>query len=149
MFMNSPLMEFLGVVCFIPLLYYAQGRIADGTLTVGVFGGSLFSLFRMYDPIRKLSRIHVQFQRAFASAGRIFELLDRDAAIQDLVGAAELNGVHESIEFKKVYFNYQDATGHSRVLKDINLRVERGQVVALVGSSGAGKSTLVNLIPRF
>ena len=67
LFLNSPLMEFLGVVAFIPLLYYAHARISDGSLSLGLFGGSLFSLFRMYDPIRKLSRVHVQLQRAMAS----------------------------------------------------------------------------------
>ncbi len=149
LFLNSPLMEFLGVASFVPLLYYAHLRIAEGTLTLGVFSGSLFSLFRMYDPIRKLSRIHIQFQRAFASASRIFELLDTGVEIQDRPGAGALRSVRESIEFQSVYFNYNDATGNSRVLKNINLRVQRGQIVALVGSSGAGKSTLVSLIPRF
>lgn len=148
LFLNSPLMEFLGVLCFIPLLYYANGRIADGTLTIGVFSGSLFALFRMYDPLRKLSRIHVQFQRAFASASRVFELLDTHSEIQDGPEARILAGVRESIAFRNVYFNYSDSTGQSRILEDINLRVNRGQVVALVGSSGAGKSTLVSLIPR-
>lgn len=149
LFLNSPLMEFLGVASFIPLLYYAHNRIIEGTLTLGIFSGSLFSLFRMYDPIRKLSRIHVQFQRAFASTSRIFELLDTHEEIQDRPGARTLEGVGDTIEFKNVYFDYHGASGQTRVLKDITLRVARGKVVALVGSSGAGKSTLVNLIPRF
>jgi subfamily B ATP-binding cassette protein MsbA len=102
----------------------------------------------MYDPLRKLSRIHVQFQRAFASASRVFELLDTHIEIQDRPAARILPGVHESIAFRKVYFNYSDSTGQSRILENINLCVNRGQVVALVGSSGAGKSTLVSLIPR-
>ena len=148
LFLNSPLMEFLGVLCFIPLLYYANGRMVDGTLTIGVFSGSLFALFRMYDPIRKLSRIHVQFQRAFASASRVFELLDTHIEIQDRTEARMLTGVRESIAFRNVYFNYSDSTGEATILEDINLRVNRGQVIALVGSSGAGKSTLVSLIPR-
>ena len=84
--LNSPLMEFLGVASFIPLLYHAHLRIREGTLTLGGFSGSLFSLFRMYDPIRKLSRIHIQFQRSFASAARIFELLDTRVEIQDRAG---------------------------------------------------------------
>jgi subfamily B ATP-binding cassette protein MsbA len=66
LFINSPLMELLGVLSFIPLLYYANWRIEAKTLTLGIFSGGLFALFRMYDPIRKLSRIHVGFQRAFA-----------------------------------------------------------------------------------
>lgn len=149
LFINSPLMELLGVLSFVPLLYYAQFRIAERTLTLGIFSGGLFALFRMYDPIRKLSRIHVGFQRAFASASRIFELLDTHIEIQDRPGAQTLTGIRESIEFRDVSFDYRDAGGESLVLKDINLKVHRKQVVAFVGSSGAGKTTLAGLLPRF
>lgn len=149
LFLNSPVMELLGVASFIPLLYYAHARISQDSLTLGVFSGSLFALFRMYDPIRKLSRIHIQFQRAFASSGRVFELLDTDRAIVQRPGARALQGVRDSIEFSHVHFDYNDSHGEASVLADINLPVQRGQIVALVGSSGAGKSTLVNLLPRF
>ena len=149
LFLNSPVMELLGVACFIPLLYYATGRIKENTLTFGLFGGMLFALFRMYDPIRKLSRLHVQFQRAFASASRITELLDTHVEIHDRSGARELAGVRESVEFRDVSFEYHRSTSQKSVLKNINLRVQRNQVIALVGSSGSGKSTLVGLIPRF
>jgi ATP-binding cassette, subfamily B, bacterial MsbA len=149
LFLNSPLMEFLGVAAFVPLLFYAHGRISAGTLTLGLFGGSLFSLFRMYDPIRKLSRIHVGFQRSFASASRIVELFDTHVEIHDRPGARSLPGLREKVEFRGVHFDYRDASGASRVLSDINLTVRRSEVLALVGSSGSGKSTLVSLIPRF
>ncbi len=149
LFLNSPLMELLGVLSFVPLLYYAHARIAARTLSFGAFGGSLFSLFRMYDPIRKLSRIHVQFQRAFASASRIAELFETHIEIQDRPGARSLAGVYKSIEFRSVDFDYRDSSGEFLVLKDINVRVYPKQVVALVGSSGSGKTTLVGLLPRF
>jgi ATP-binding cassette, subfamily B, bacterial MsbA len=148
-FLNSPVMELLGVLSFIPLLFYAHARIAAGTLTMGLFGGSLFSLFRMYDPIRKLSRLHVQFQRAFASTSRIMELFDTHVEIQDRPGARELEGVKGSIEFRDVCFDYRDALGSTRVLRNIRLKVPPRRVVALVGSSGSGKSTMLNLLPRF
>lgn len=149
LFLNSPLMEFLGVLSFVPLLYYAHSRIDEGTLTLGVFSGSIFALFRMYDPMRKLSRIHVQIQRSLASASRVFELFDTRMEVMDRPGAAVLDGVEDSIEFSNVCFQYNGAEGQARVLKNISLTARRGQVVALVGSSGAGKSTLVSLIPRF
>jgi subfamily B ATP-binding cassette protein MsbA len=149
LFINSPTMELLGVVAFIPLLYYAHARIAEGSLTLGMFGGSLFSLFRMYDPIRKLSRIHVQIQRAFASSTRIVELLDTHQEIQDRPTARPIEGFHDSVEFENVCFNYADQSGETRVLQNINVTVRRNQVVAIVGSSGSGKTTLVGLIPRF
>jgi subfamily B ATP-binding cassette protein MsbA len=149
LFLNSPVMEFLGVLAFVPLLFYAHARISEGTLTMGMFGGSLFSLFRMYDPIRKLSRMHVQFQRAFASAGRIVELFDTHIEIKDHPNARKLEGISKSIEFRGVGFDYGDSTSPDPVLHHISLSVERRQVIALVGSSGSGKSTLVGLIPRF
>lgn len=149
MFLNSPLMEFIGVLAFIPVLYYAHWRITSHTLTLGMFGGSLFTLFRMYDPIRKLSRIHVQFQRSLASGSRIFELLDEHMEIEDRPGARILKGISESIEFRNVSFDYVDRNGETQVLRDINLKANRNQVIAFVGSSGSGKTTLVGLIPRF
>jgi ATP-binding cassette, subfamily B, bacterial MsbA len=149
LFLNSPLMELLGVVAFIPLLYYARSHIARETLTLGLFSASLFSLFRMYDPIRKLSRIHVLYQRALASASRIAELLDTHLEIQDKPDARILDGIHDSVAFRDVCFNYIDQNGETQVLRDINLHVERNCVIAIVGSSGSGKTTLVGLIPRF
>ncbi len=149
LFLNSPLMELLGVLSFIPLLYYAEARIEAKTLTLGIFSGGLFALFRMYDPIRKLSRIHVGFQRAFASASRIGELFDTHIEIQDRSGARTLAGVQDSIQFKDVCFDYRDSSGETKVLRNINLRVNPKQVVAFVGSSGSGKTTLVGLLPRF
>ena len=149
LFLNSPLMELAGVLSFAPLLFHAERRIAEGSLSIGVFSGALFSLFRMYDPIRKLSRIHVQFQRSFASASRIFELLETRVAIQDRHGARELRGLREAIEFDDVSFSYGEGAGRTPVLEGIRLKARRGEVVALVGPSGAGKTTLVDLIPRF
>jgi ATP-binding cassette, subfamily B, bacterial MsbA len=149
LFLNSPVMEFLGFAVFIPFLWYAQDRISSQTLTTGLFAGSMFSLFRMYDPIRKLSRMHVQFQRALASGSRIVELLDEHMEIKDKPGARTFNWMPQSIEFKNVSFDYIDQSGETRVLRDINLKVNRNQVIALVGSSGSGKTTLVGLIPRF
>lgn len=150
LFLNSPAMEMLGVACFIPLLFYANRRInVDHTLTIGMFSGGIFSLFRMYDPLRRLSRLHVGFQRAFASASRITELFDTHVEIHDLPEARTLAGVQDSVEFRNVDFDYHGARAQRLVLKDINMRIQRNRVVALVGSSGSGKSTLVGLIPRF
>jgi subfamily B ATP-binding cassette protein MsbA len=150
LFLNSPAMEMLGVACFIPLLFYANQRInVDHTLTVGMFSGGIFSLFRMYDPLRRLSRLHVGFQRAFASASRITELFDTHVEIHDLPEARTLAGVRDSVEFRNVDFDYHGARAQRLVLKDINMKIQRNRVVALVGSSGSGKSTLVGLIPRF
>lgn len=148
-FLSSPLMEIIGAVAFIPVLLYAHANISDSELTLGMFGSGLFALFRMYDPIRKLSRIHVKFQRSLASTTRISELLSTHYAIQDRPGARTLEGIGDSIEFRNVSFSYTEQSGTTEVLKNINLQVRRNSVTAIVGSSGAGKSTLADLIPRF
>ena len=150
LFLNSPAMEFMGVAAFVPLLYYAHINISNQTVTLGLFGGVLFTLFRMYDPIRKLSRIHVQYQRAMASGSRILELLGTDLTVRDLPGARRLEGIREMISFKDVEFRYADQSPDEEpVLCDINLQVRRNQIIALAGSSGSGKTTLVGLLPRF
>ncbi|MDM7994952.1 MAG: ABC transporter ATP-binding protein [Acidobacteriota bacterium] len=149
LFLNSPVMELLGVVAFIPLLYYAHARLEAHTLTPGKVGLVIFALFSMYDPIRKLSRIHVQIQRAFASSSRIVELLDTHHEIQDRPAARDMGEFRDSIEFQNVSFDYVDPKGETHVLRDINIRVARNQVIAIVGSSGSGKTTLVGLLPRF
>ena len=150
LFLNSPAMEFLGVAAFVPLLYYAHINISNRTVTLGLFGGVLFTLFRMYDPIRKLSRIHVQYQRAMASGARILELLNTDLSVRDRPGARRIEGIRDIISFEGVEFRYADQSPDEEpVLCDINLEVKRNQVVALAGSSGSGKTTLVGLLPRF
>ena len=150
LFLNSPAMEFLGVAAFVPLLYYAHINISNHTVTLGLFGGVLFTLFRMYDPVRKLSRIHVQYQRALASGSRILELLNTDLEVRDRPGARRLEGIRDVISFRDIEFCYTDQSrDEDPVLCDINLEVRRNQVIALVGSSGSGKTTLVGLLPRF
>jgi len=149
LFINSPAMEMVGVTCFVPLVFYAYHRIyVEHTLLASLFAGGIFSLFKMYDPIRRLSRLHVGFKRAFASASRITELFETHVEIHDRPDPLILQGVEDSVEFRDVCFDYQ-GTGEEAVLRRVNLTVPRNKVIALVGSSGAGKSTLVSLIPRF
>ncbi|MBN2241979.1 MAG: ABC transporter ATP-binding protein [Acidobacteria bacterium] len=148
-FLSSPLLEFIGAVAFVPILFYAHRNITGSELTLGMFGSGLFALFRMYDPIRKLSRIHIRIQRSMAAASRISDLLGTHHEIQDRPDALDLEGILDSIEFRNVFFKYEDQSGKKEVLRDIHLKVKKNEIVAIVGSSGAGKSTLVDLIPRF
>ena len=121
-------------------------KVLNGEMSVGTFV-VFFPYLRMaYEPISGLSRFYNQVQRALASTERVFEVLDTPPALKDAPDAVELSKVKGRVEFRNVYFNYPNGT---EVLKDINLEVYPGQMVALVGPSGSGKTTLTNLIPRF
>ena len=147
--LNSPLIELLGVAGFVPLIAYASWMIKSNRMSFGLFGVFLFALGRLYDPIRKLSRMHVQVQQAMASASRVFELLDTHQEIREIPNAKIMPPFARRIEFHQVCFDYAQEDTAVSVLQEINLAIGKGQVVALVGASGSGKTTLVNLVPRF
>jgi len=115
-------------------------------MTTGTFFSFIAAVAMLYDPIRKLAKMHNNLQEAMAATERVFEVLDTKPEISDPPGAKELPQIHDSVQFCNVWFQYNSS---GMVLKDINLNVPYGKTVALVGLSGAGKSTMVDLIPRF
>jgi subfamily B ATP-binding cassette protein MsbA len=143
-----PLMEFLGGLAVVALIWYGSRRISSGVMTQGNFLAFIFAAFMMYTPVKKLSRVNTNLQQAIAAAERIFELLDTHSEVTERAGARSLPPLQESVEFRNVNFAYKDAAD-SAILQDVSFRVPAGQVVAIVGLSGAGKTTLINLIPRF
>ena len=146
---SSPLMDVLGYLAFAPLLFYASYQIQSGNgLTLGEIATFIVALIRLYDPLRRLSRIHLQFQQAFASSERIFELLDRPADLQEAPQPIDLPPFSREIRFENAGLQY-DSHRQAAALKGIDLTIGQGETVALVGSSGAGKSSLAGLIPRF
>jgi subfamily B ATP-binding cassette protein MsbA len=102
----------------------------------------------MYEPVKRLNGIHNIFQQALGASQKVFEYLGHEQEIKEAPGAPALPPFSRSIEFENVSFRYPDSP-NGLVLDGINLRVNAGEVVALVGPSGAGKTTLVNLLPRF
>jgi len=143
--LNTPLMEFLGGIAAAIIIWVGGRMVMQGELTPGTFGSFLLAVFMCYGPIRDLSKVNLEIQEGLAGATRIFELLDAIADIKDAEDAAPLPAITQGIDFRKVNFKYEDEV----VLKNISLRVEVGEVIALVGMSGAGKTSLVNLLPRF
>lgn len=103
------------------------------------------ALFMMYEPVKKLSRMHLQIQQAVAAADRIFEVLDTPVSVKERPGAVEFQGGVKTISFEQVAFSY----GEGQVLNGVSLAVKAGQRIAIVGGSGSGKTTFVSLIPRF
>ncbi len=146
---SSPLMETFGAMGFAVTIWYAAYRISHGTLRPEVFISFFASVIMFYQPIKALNGVNLNVQQGLAAASRVFDIIDiaSEASAPDgrQEGTAELSGIRDSIEFKNVSFRY----GSNCVLKDIDLKVKRGEVMAIVGSSGAGKTTFVNLLPRF
>ena len=143
-----PLMEFLGGLAVVALIFYGSQRIGGGETSQGTFLGFIFAAFMMYTPIKKLSRVNTNLQQALAASERIFHLLDRHTEVKERDGARPLAPLRRHVEFRNVAFGYDDDAA-TPILRDVSFRVAAGQVVAIVGLSGAGKTTLVNLIPRF
>ena len=143
-----PLMEWLGALGVVGVLWYGSREIATGQLTTGEFTSFVAVLLLMYGPIKKLSRVNANIQQALAAAERVFETLDTHTESTDPPEARPLPPLREAITFDAVSFAYEDEPA-TPVLDAVSFRVRAGQVVAIVGLSGAGKTTLVNLIPRF
>ncbi len=142
---TSPLMDLLQPVVIALLLLYARDRIRHEQMTVPLFIAFVYALFKLYEPIKRVGNVYQQFQQAQGATTQVFAYLDLMQEEQDVPGAIDLPPLANELEFENVSFSY-DSTP---VLKDINFKAKRGEVVAFVGSSGAGKTTLVNLIPRF
>jgi subfamily B ATP-binding cassette protein MsbA len=145
--MAPPIIEFIGVLFIVVLLFFAEREIRLGRMNPAQFLTFLFFLFRSYDPMRKLSRLQNSMEQALAAARHVWEVMDENIEIPERPNAIELKPLHHEIELRDVHFGYGEDSGP--VLHGINLRIPAGKMVALVGESGGGKSTLTKLLPRF
>jgi len=143
----SPLSEVMGVMLFTAVLYYG-GRLVlknEIALEASVFLGYLGIFYNIINPAKALSTSFSNMRKGAAAISRIEDVLKTHVTVDDNTNGKQLQSFEKNIEFCNVEFAYEDAV----ILDDINLRVEKGRTIALVGSSGAGKSTLADLVPRF
>ncbi len=142
---SSPLMEVLGSIAIAAVIYYAGNEVVKGNQTPGTFFTFLAALLLLYEPVKRLTNVNNTIQQGIAGADRVFSIIDLVPDIKDKSDAIILPPVGRGIDIENVAFCYEKTP----VLKNINLSIKAGNVVAFVGMSGGGKTSLVNLIPRF
>jgi subfamily B ATP-binding cassette protein MsbA len=143
----SPILAMIGASGIAAVMWVAGWQVVHHNMTLGALTSFVIALLLLYSPIKNIGRINGILQPALAAAGRVFEVLDRAPELADAPNAVELKPGTHHIQFHNVFFQYPSHT--TMVLKDIELDITPGSMVALVGLSGSGKSTLVHLVPRF
>jgi subfamily B ATP-binding cassette protein MsbA len=148
---SSPLMDTFGAIAVALLLLLGHNQIKHSQLTPGAFVAFVAAVFSLYNPVRKFAQFNNNFQQALGASSEIFRFMDLEDDVREKPRAKTLPKFSGSVRFEQVSFAYAaESEGEARtVLRNIDLEVKRGEVLAIVGSSGAGKSTLVHLIPRF
>ncbi|MBK7431036.1 MAG: ABC transporter ATP-binding protein [Bacteroidetes bacterium] len=148
--LTSPLSEFLGAVVMVIVIYFGGKLVLDeaGSLEPSVFIYFIVIFSQLIPPAKSFSEAYSNVQRGLASVERINKILDAEITIADKEHAIQLTDFNHSIEYRDVSFAYHKG-GSGWVLKNIDLKIEKGKTIALVGQSGSGKTTLVDLLPRF
>ncbi len=140
-----PAVEFLAMLATAVVLWFGGLTVARGDLTLGVVVAFLAYVTRFFQPIQEISQLYTTMQAAMAGGERVLELLDTQPEVRDAPDAIEMPPIAGRVELKSVSFSYR---GETRVLHDVDLEIEPGQTVALVGPTGAGKTSIANIIAR-
>lgn len=142
----TPVVEFLAAIGVMVIIWYGGLEVIHGNLTAGALMAFLIYAVNLANPIKRLSRVFGNIQKAMAAAERVFEVLDTTPEITDKANAKPLAKIEGKVSFKEVSFAYKEG---EMALDNVSLEAKAGQMVAIVGPSGAGKTTIANLLPRF
>jgi subfamily B ATP-binding cassette protein MsbA len=143
--LSSPVNEVLAGIGIALIIWYGGSHVIQGSYSTGTFLSFMAAVLMLYEPVKKLSKLNNTLQQGLAATDRIFDILDRRPEIRDPQDPVQLESRPHRVVFDRVYFRYD----RQMVLQGIDLTVEPGEVLALVGTSGGGKTSLVNLVPRF
>ena len=143
----TPIMECLTGIMIAGFIYYSGFLIANGQMQINNFFSFLTAMMLAYQPIRSLATINMLFNQGAVGADRVFNILDAEPSIREISSFPNLNIKNGNIKYKKVSFSYPNT--EDQAINNIDISIEGGTTVALVGHSGAGKSTIINLLPRF
>ena len=141
-----PLIEVTGSLATAAIVWYGGGQILQDAITFGILVMFIQYGQRLFWPIRELSEKYTIFQNAMASSERIFDLLDTQPKIVDAAQPKKIEALKGEIEFRNVWFAYND---EDYVLRDVSFKVKQGEKIAIVGHTGAGKTSIINLLCRF
>ena len=142
----SPLMYLIASFGISIVLSYGTSLITSGQITAGSFASFVTSLLLLYKPVKTLGNTMTSIQKIFVAMGRVFELFDIVPEVKECENPIEFETLNSNIKLENVHFEYLP---NKPVLKGINLNINKGETIAIVGNSGGGKSTIINLISRF
>lgn len=145
--LSSPLTEFLGIAVVAVLLWYGSKQVFSGAIGADSFFAFLMAFYYVIDPAKSFSKAYYNYQKGTAAVDRVDHILNAKNTIQEIKDALPFKKFNHAIEYRDVSFHYQK--DEKNVLEQINLKIPKGRIVALVGASGAGKSTFADLLPRF
>jgi subfamily B ATP-binding cassette protein MsbA len=142
---TGPTMEVMAAFAIVGVIWWGAHEVLAGTRTPGIFTAFIGAMLLLYQPFKSLTRTNNNIQAGIAAAERVFEMMDTPTDVPDAPDAMPLAAGNHAVALANVSFRY----GDEWVLRNVNLEIGAGQVIALVGMSGGGKSTIADLIPRF
>ena len=145
--LGSSHIEVIGVVGVAVIIWYGGSLVISGDMTPGAFFSFLAAMFMVFTPLRRLSGSNNTIQQALAAAERVFSVIDLETEQETDRGHLVMPPITRSVVYQDVTFLYEGQTVPA--LSDVDLVIQAGKMVAVVGSSGSGKTTLANLLPRF